>query len=324
MPLEDDDQRRVDAATNEVGTDQSGTRLLVLNASETQKLGFWTVLLTVVNRSIGKGAFIYFTYVNSIILMQCTPGSGIFVTPAILLKATGSPGASLLIWALGAVSSVCALMVWLEFAFSIPKFTLPNRNEDGSLAEGECLQCVPRSGGEKNYLEYVYGSTRFRKLRTTCIYGFIYITLGNLSGNAIAFGTYILQAAGVSEGQDSLARGLAVVCMTSACLLHATSRQGGIYFINAVAMFKICILLTIIVIGFAAFAGGTFGYGSVHGETIINSSNQSGPANLAVGTSFAYGRKDFASYANSILFVIYTYSGTEQPFYVCTSSPDLS
>lgn len=55
MPLEDDDQRKVDEAMEEVGTDQSGTRLLVLNASSTQKLGFWTIVFTVVNRSIGKG-----------------------------------------------------------------------------------------------------------------------------------------------------------------------------------------------------------------------------------------------------------------------------
>ena len=53
MPLEKDDQRRVDQAREEVGADKSGTRLLVLNASETQKLGFWTVVCTILNRSIG-------------------------------------------------------------------------------------------------------------------------------------------------------------------------------------------------------------------------------------------------------------------------------
>ena len=53
MPLEEDDQKRVDQAMDEVGADNSGTRLLVLNASQTQKLGFWTVFCTVVNRSVG-------------------------------------------------------------------------------------------------------------------------------------------------------------------------------------------------------------------------------------------------------------------------------
>ena len=51
--LEDDDQQRVDQAREEVGADKSGTRLLVLNASQKQKLGFWTVVCTVINRAIG-------------------------------------------------------------------------------------------------------------------------------------------------------------------------------------------------------------------------------------------------------------------------------
>lgn len=81
-----------------------------------------------------------------------TKGSGVFVTPAILLKATGSPGASLLLWTLGAVTGICSLLVWLEFGLSIPKFELQNWNKDDTPAEGESLQSVPRSGGEKNYV----------------------------------------------------------------------------------------------------------------------------------------------------------------------------
>ena len=86
------------------------------------------------------------------LLNQRCLGSGIFVTPAILLKATGSPGASLLLWMLGAITGICALLIWLEFGLSTPKYWVPNRHADDSLAEGESLQCVPRSGGEKNYV----------------------------------------------------------------------------------------------------------------------------------------------------------------------------
>ena len=53
MPLEDDDQRRVDQVMEEMGADKSGTRLLVLGTSQTQRLGFWMVVCIVVNRSIG-------------------------------------------------------------------------------------------------------------------------------------------------------------------------------------------------------------------------------------------------------------------------------
>lgn len=152
------------------------------------------------------------------------------------------------------------------------------------------------------------------------MYGVIYITLGNLSGNAIAFGIYILEAAGINGGQDSLVRGLAVACMTAACLLHGTYRQGGIYIIIVMAIFKVCILLVIIGVGFAAVGGKTYGYGSVHGETISDRVAQTGSSNLGIHTSFAHARKDFAGYANSILYVVYTFSGTEQPFYVRTIS----
>ena len=150
------------------------------------------------------------------------------------------------------------------------------------------------------------------------MYGVIYITMGNLSGNCIAFGSYVLQAAGINGEHDSMVRGLAVVCMTAACLLHATTRQGGIYVIIIVAIFKVCILLAIIGIGFAAMGGRTYGYGEVHGMTITNSTTQTGLANLDPHTSFAHAKSDFASYANSLLFVFYTFSGNEQPFYVRT------
>lgn len=79
-------------------------------------------------------------------------GSGIFVSPAIVLKTTGSPGISLLLWVVGGVVGMSALFVWLEFGLSIPKFELLNRAEDGTPLGGESMQCVTRNGGEKNYV----------------------------------------------------------------------------------------------------------------------------------------------------------------------------
>ena len=153
MPLEADDQQRVDQAREDVGADSSGTRLLVLNASHKQKLGFLTVVCTVINRAIGTRLY----FPNPLWELQLNKwkiGTGVFVTPAILLKATGSPGASLLLWSLGAITSICSLLIWLEFGLSIPKYKLQNRNEDDSVAEGFSLQNVPKSGGEKNYVGY--------------------------------------------------------------------------------------------------------------------------------------------------------------------------
>ena len=152
MPLEDDDQRRVDQAMAEVGADRSGTRLLVLNASQNQRFGFWTVFCALVNRAIGTRLFPDELWLSQ--LNKWKLGTGVFITPAILLKALGSPGASLLLWSLGAITRMCSLLVWLEFGLSIPKFELPNRKDDDAPAEGVSLQNVPRSGGEKNYVGY--------------------------------------------------------------------------------------------------------------------------------------------------------------------------
>ena len=53
MPLEADDQKRVDEAITEAGIEGS-TKLLVLNASESQKLGPVTVICMILNRTVGK------------------------------------------------------------------------------------------------------------------------------------------------------------------------------------------------------------------------------------------------------------------------------
>ncbi len=70
-------------------------------------------------------------------------GSGIFLTPARVLQGTKNVGASLLLWALGGLVSVCGLLVWLELGLSVPIRTIPGTNERKS---------VPRSGGEKNFV----------------------------------------------------------------------------------------------------------------------------------------------------------------------------
>lgn len=53
MPLEADDQKKVDEAFQEIGADSTGTKVLVLNAAQSQKLGPFTVACTILNRTIG-------------------------------------------------------------------------------------------------------------------------------------------------------------------------------------------------------------------------------------------------------------------------------
>ena len=53
MPLEADDQQRVDEAIAEAG-DEGSTKIVVRNATEFQKLGPITVICTILNRTIGR------------------------------------------------------------------------------------------------------------------------------------------------------------------------------------------------------------------------------------------------------------------------------
>ena len=146
------------------------------------------------------------------------------------------------------------------------------------------------------------------------MYGVVYVILGNLSGNAIAFGIYVLEAAGI-KGHDAAVRGLAVAALTAASLLHGVWRNGGIVANNILASLKVLILIAVICIGFAASAGAKFGHGPVHGET-VDPATGNATSNFDTHSSFAHARHDAASYADSLIYIVYTYSGYEQPFYV--------
>lgn len=146
------------------------------------------------------------------------------------------------------------------------------------------------------------------------MYGIIFIILGNRAGNAIAFGIYVMQAAG-RTGSPSEIRALAIAVLTAACMIHWLWRRGGILLNNLLATLKASILLAIIVIGFSAAAGVSFGHGEVHGNTIDPDTSRS-TSNFDIHSSFAHGSTSAASYANSIIFIIYAYGGYDQPFYV--------
>lgn len=60
-------------------------------------------------------------------------GTAIFSTPSAIAASVGSAGAALALWVIGLILAYCGLFIWIEL---------------GSL--------MPRSGGEKVYLEAAY------------------------------------------------------------------------------------------------------------------------------------------------------------------------
>jgi hypothetical protein len=53
-------------------------------------------------------------------------GTGIFATPSVILKLTGSVGMSLVVWLLGMIIAMTGMLVYLEFGTAIPRFAAPN------------------------------------------------------------------------------------------------------------------------------------------------------------------------------------------------------
>ncbi|KAK4183339.1 putative high-affinity methionine permease [Podospora australis] len=155
-------------------------------------------------------------------------GTGIFATPGTILRQSGSVGLSLFIWVAGMLIALAGTAVYMEFGTAIPK-----------------------NGGEKNYLEYIYRRPKF--LATGLYTGYV-LLLGWAAGNSVVFGTYILEAAEVEVNRFNQ-RGVGVACITAAFLIHATSVKWGIRLQNLLGAIKVVIILIIVVAGWAALAG---------------------------------------------------------------------
>jgi len=161
---------------------------------------------------------------------------------------------------------------------------------------------IPRSGGEKNYLEYIY---RRPKYLATCVLASQMILLGFSSGNSLAFGRYITYAAGGEVVDTYKARGIGVACVTFAVLLHSTLPKWGIRLFNVLGVFKVVILLFIVFSGFAALAG--------H-RRIPDPENFKDAFKLEVTED--YGGGGAYAYSNALLNIVYSYKGWENANYV--------
>src|SRR5579871_5785442 len=176
--------------------------------SQRQLLGRYTIVALVINRTIG---------------------SGIFALPPKTLVGTGSVAGVLFTWSLGGVIAICGVYCWLELGLTLP---IRNIREDGKIKRVS----TPRSGGEKNFLEYIFKKPAFF---ITSVYGIMFVILGNISGNAIAFAIYILIAAGhdpigpdSKDSQKGPIIGIAIGMLTFCAALHSFTRRGGVVLSN--------------------------------------------------------------------------------------------
>ena len=92
-----------------------------------------------------------------------------------------------------------------------------------------------------------------------------------------------------------------------ACLMHYISRWAGLRVMNALSVMKVLLLIVIIILGFAYWAGAKFGHESNHRITA--------KSNFDYHSSFAHPERDLASIASSLSLILQTFSGFQQPFY---------
>jgi hypothetical protein len=80
-------------------------------------------------------------------------------------------------------------------------------------------RAIPRSGGEKNYLERVYQKPKYL---ITCVIAALFLLFGAGAPAALAFASYVLHAAGRENPTSSWeARIIAVSCIAFVTLVHS-------------------------------------------------------------------------------------------------------
>ncbi|PWW76825.1 hypothetical protein C7212DRAFT_295386 [Tuber magnatum] len=208
-------------------------------------------------------------------------GTGIFSKPSSILRQTGSKGGALFLWVTGGVMTLTGLFVYLEFGVALPF-----------------------NGGELVYLDEAY--TRPRYL-ASCMFAVFFVLLGNTAANTISFAKHMLVAFNDSEQSPDyrLQRFVALVCITFICLIHLFSRKMGIFINNALAAYKVGLLLFVVVSGFVCLGGGG---GGDHEDVPYGAENLQNAFEESSGSPY--------SYASAMLGVLYSYQGWENANYV--------
>ncbi|KAK2600663.1 hypothetical protein N8I77_010183 [Diaporthe amygdali] len=221
------------------------------------------------------------------IIVGKTMGVGAYSVPSAIFSGVGSVGMTLLLWVIGSLISFCGLAVYLDLGTAIP-----------------------RSGGERVYLERI-----FRKpyMLATCMFMSYGVLLGFSTPNAIVLGEYALYATGTEANRWNV-RLIAVLAVSSLCYIHARAPNTGLKLINTLGVAKMLILVIVVVSG---IAGGIMGVGADRESTIEgrridlamngnapSSSAQRNFSNIWEGTS-----TQPYDYATALLKVIYCFRG---------------
>ncbi|OVF09246.1 putative high-affinity methionine permease [Clavispora lusitaniae] len=195
-------------------------------------------------------------------------GAGVFSTASTIFKLSGSVGTAMIMWAVGSIIAFTGLLTYMELG-----------------------SAIPRNGGEKNYLEYIYQKPKFF---VTAMYASYVFFLGWAAGNSIVTGEFLLNAAGKKVTTWN-SRGIGVAVITFAFLINSLHVKSGLLLANALGVFKVGVIVFISVTGWVALGGG------------IKNKNFSDPHNFT--DSFKGTSPTGYGIVNALYNVIWSYVG---------------
>ncbi|KAF8193407.1 high affinity methionine permease [Pholiota molesta] len=161
-------------------------------------------------------------------------GTGIFATPSTILGFSGSVGLSFVMWLIGALIAAAGMQVYIIWGTALP-----------------------RNGGEKNYLEYLFPTPR---RLITSIYAANAVLLAYAAGNALVFAEYTLASLAFKSDVSkasllSPVRLVGALCLTFVLLLHGLHIPWGLRLQNTLGFLKLLILFVVVVAGVVALSG---------------------------------------------------------------------
>lgn len=172
-----------------------------------------------------------------------------------------------MLWVLGLLLSIAGLCVWLEFA---------------------CM--IPRSGGEKVYLEAAY---RKPKMLVTIVFAVQAVALGFTASGCIVFASNIVLAAGKTASEWEQ-RGIAIGVITFVTIVHTFFPKVGVHGMNFFTVLKVLLLLFIVVTGWVVLGGGISSVADPH---------------ASFRNAFAHSATSGNQYATALFKVLNSYAG---------------
>ncbi|PSR88573.1 amino acid permease-domain-containing protein [Coniella lustricola] len=233
-------------------------------------------------RSVDDGKLGTLSAIN--IIVGKTMGVGAYSIPSAIFSGVGSVGMTLLLWVVGSLISFCGLAVYLDLGTA-----------------------MPRSGGERVYLERIFKKPY---MLATCMFMSYAVLLGFSTPNAIVLGEHALYVAGIPENQWNV-RAIAFLAVSLLCYIQARHTRLGLSLINILGFAKILILVIVIVSG---VAGGIIGVGTTSGETSDAANSQAAATHTSTAQRNFHAIWDGSStqpydYATALLKVIYCFRG---------------